>query len=112
MSNEINEILPRLYLSGDSAATNESTLTDRGITHILNLTMNVPNKFSPELSYKQVSIVDGPGADTDEIQTHFKETFDFIESALKQNAQNSVLVHCNAGISRSPSFVIAYLLQK
>jgi protein-tyrosine phosphatase len=45
------------------------------------------------------------------IRQFFDESFDFIEETLKDD-KNGLLVHCNAGVSRSTSFVIAYLLQK
>jgi hypothetical protein len=38
------------------------------------------------------------------------ESFEFIETALSQNKQ--VLIHCDAGVSRSASVVIAYLMRK
>lgn len=50
--------------------------------------------------------------ETQNISQYFAESFEFIENALAQNEHNRVLVHCNAGISRSASFIIAYLLQK
>jgi protein-tyrosine phosphatase len=44
-----------------------------------------------------------------EIYKHFNQTFDFIEQARKES---NVLVHCMAGVSRSVTIVVAYLLKK
>lgn len=103
----IDEIIPRLFLSGDDSATHKTTLESKKITHILNLTSNVPNMFEDEIIYKKILMYDLPSQD---ISAYFKESYEFISEALK-NENNFVLVHCNAGISRSASFVIAYLMQ-
>lgn len=105
---QMNEIIPRLYLSGDMMARNRELLRQKNITHILNLTTTIPNKFEPELKYLKITIFD---FESQNISQFFNETFEFIDNALLDQA-NAVLVHCNAGISRSASFVIAYLLQK
>lgn len=42
--------------------------------------------------------------------THFDECIDFIQSAIDNN--NSILVHCYFGVSRSASIVIAYIMKK
>jgi protein-tyrosine phosphatase len=68
----------------------------------------VPNKFQPNIVYKKINLFDDENED---IEKYFNQSFEFIENALK-NKKNSVLVHCNAGVSRSSAFVIAYLLQK
>lgn len=41
------------------------------------------------------------------------ELFDEISNLIEQGRQNGgVLVHCYAGVSRSSTFVIAYIMQK
>lgn len=105
---KMNQIVPRLFLSDDVIARNKTVLDKHNITHILNLTTNIPNKFEPDITYLKLIIFD---FETQNISQYFSESFEFIENALKEE-RNCVLVHCNAGISRSSSFVIAYLLQK
>lgn len=104
----IDEIIPRLFLSGDDAATNLDILKSKNITHILNLTSNVPNRYEPMFKYKKISIYDLPSQD---IINYFNEAFEFIDKAL-ENDSHYLLVHCNAGISRSCSFVIGYIMYK
>lgn len=89
----IDEIVPRLYLSGDDVATNRELLRANLITHVLNLTSNITNAFEDEIVYKKILIYDLP---TQPIGQFFQEAFEFIEKAL-ENHENSVLVHCNAG---------------
>lgn len=104
----INEIIPRLFLSGDDVALNFDLLKAKNITHILNLTSNIANKYEPILKYKKIHMYDIP---SENILKYFKEAFEFIDNGL-ENINQSVLVHCNAGVSRSSSFVIGYLMHK
>lgn len=46
----------------------------------------------------------------EDIQSHFKPTYEFIDKALSNSGK--VLVHCSAGISRSTSIICAYLIKK
>ena len=108
LESSINQILPRLYLGDDFIARNLNFLREKKITHILNLTINIPNKFEPEIVYLKLTIFD---YESQNISQFFDEAIEFISEALK-NEKNSVLVHCNAGVSRSTSFVIAYLMKK
>lgn len=96
-------------MSGDDPAQNRNILKENNITHILNVTTNVENKFESELVYKNIKIYDLPSTD---LKSHFSDSFEFIDNAIKNSVNNNVLVHCNVGVSRSASLVIAFLLQK
>lgn len=104
----MNQIIPRLFLSGQDVTNNKKLLDENKITHVLNLATNIENSFENEITYKTLKIQDSI---TQDILKHLAECIEFIDTALK-NEKNSVLVHCNAGVSRSASIVIAYLMFK
>lgn len=97
-----------LYLGSQDAVTME-TINQLHLTHILSigiecplpeLTENLTNLFVPCLDLPETSLIkDGI----------LLQAFDFIEEARLNNG--CVLVHCNAGVSRSASIVLAYLMQ-
>ncbi len=47
---------------------------------------------------------------TYDMSQHFDETFKFIDSQRLQG--RNVLVHCHAGVSRSATIIVAYLIKK
>ncbi|KAJ3376843.1 hypothetical protein HDU80_003722, partial [Chytriomyces hyalinus] len=100
------EILPgQLFLSSIVPASDLAQLQQLKITHILNVTgmhhadgerMRHPNRFPADFTYHNIVIADE--MDTRIIE-QFDEALEFISSALQQGGR--VLVHCEAGISRS-----------
>jgi hypothetical protein len=88
MDSNVALILPRLFLGDDHIARNLSALRERKITHILNLTTNIPNKFEPEIAYLKLTIFD---FESQNIAQYFEEANEFIHEALK-NEKNAVLV--------------------
>eukprot|EP01083_Nonionella_stella_P229750 812827_1 len=89
-------------------ATDGDTLKALGITHIVNVTSNVKNLFEADgIEYLQCVIEDSPKAN---INQFFEETIQFINGALADANHHKVFVHCQAGISRSASIVIAYIM--
>ena len=76
------------------------------MTHILDATSMSLEYFPGRFIYKHVAILDLPQAD---IISRLDDCFSFIDEAVKNNGK--VLVHCMAGISRSSSIVIGYLMK-
>lgn len=103
-----SEILPRfLYLGGYIDDKDVALLDHLGITHIVDATgaQMSKNICGDRISYLPINIWDVESAD---ISQHFEVTNQFISTASKQEGR--VLVHCRAGVSRSTSLVLAYLL--
>ncbi|XP_036389508.1 dual specificity protein phosphatase 7-like [Megalops cyprinoides] len=103
------QILPYLYLGCAKDSTNLAVLGQHNIRYILNVTPNLPNVFEHdgEFKYKQIPISDHWSQN---LSQFFPEAISFIDEA--RSKQCGVLVHCLAGISRSVTVTVAYLMQK
>uniref|UniRef100_A0A8C1NS13 protein-serine/threonine phosphatase n=1 Tax=Cyprinus carpio TaxID=7962 RepID=A0A8C1NS13_CYPCA len=94
-------------LSSQDAAHDIDTLKKLKVTHVLNVAYGVENVFPDLFTYKTVTVLDLPETD---ITSYFPECFQFINEASQQGGV--VLVHCNAGVSRSASVVIGFLMSQ
>ncbi|XP_036618295.1 dual specificity protein phosphatase 4 [Trichosurus vulpecula] len=101
------EILPFLYLGSAQHAARRDTLDALGITALLNVSLDCPNHFEDHYQYKCIPVEDNHKAD---IGSWFMDAIEFIDSV--QARQGRVLVHCQAGISRSATICLAYLMMK
>ena len=96
-----------LYHGNIDHASNMDLLTKLGIRHIVN-TCNEPleEKITKNFNVLWVNIEDDDCAN---INQHFQQTNDFLFSCKEK--KEKVLVHCQMGISRSSSIVLAYLMK-
>lgn len=101
------EVLPYLYLGNAKNSADLSQLKKNGIHYILNVTPNVPNMFEDNRDFKYLQI---PISDhwSQNLSSFFPDAIAFIDEA-RSNKQG-VLVHCLAGISRSVTVTVAYLM--
>lgn len=103
---EMSEILPFLYLGGSAAANSQDFFNTTGVKWVLNVAKEQPR--SPfAAKYKKISLNDSLN---ENISNHFAEACEFIDEARKANEK--VLVHCAAGISRSATIVASYLMNR
>ena len=100
------EIIPHLFLGSIGSASNLKELQKCKITHIVCCGENIKNFFSDKFKYFNIPILD---SDKEDIKKYFESSYKYIDEAI-QNKGN-VLVHCHAGVSRSSSFVIAYIMK-
>ncbi|XP_063978094.1 serine/threonine/tyrosine-interacting protein-like isoform X2 [Diachasmimorpha longicaudata] len=113
MRRSMQEVIPGLYLGPYSSASRSKLLELRelGITHIICVRQDIeahfikPN-FPDQFKYLVLNIAD---VATENIIQHFPTVKKFIDEGL--NSQGHVLVHGNAGISRSAALVLAYVMQ-
>jgi len=107
-----SEIIPdQLYLGNIHHALNYDTLSSLKITHVVNCTQSIENKFeSKGVGYCRVPVNDKT---SESILHYFVKAIRFIESVRNENFgknNNRILIHCHAGISRSSTITIAYLM--
>lgn len=101
------QILPHLYLGSEKDSSDLDILKKYGISYILNVTHDKPNSFEhlPGFKYKKLPVEDNWRANLSDM---FPEAFEFIDEGITQN--RGVLIHCLAGVSRSVTVTIAYLI--
>ncbi|KAH9507363.1 dual specificity phosphatase 12 [Bulinus truncatus] len=103
-----DQIMEGLYLGGVMAALNERDLQAKFITHILSVDEKpLPEILTSKYTYKHVFALDL--YDFDLLQL-IPECLSFIDQA--REGGGAVLVHCQAGISRSSTVVASYIMQK
>lgn len=102
---KISEIINnQLYLSGIFPATSEQMLKSYRIDAIIRLGhFDIPS-LRPGLT------IDIEDEENVAIEKYFDICINFIDSEIKKGKK--VLVHCMAGISRSVTIIIAYLMIK
>ncbi|XP_064545904.1 dual specificity protein phosphatase Mpk3 [Drosophila montana] len=101
------EIIPGLFLGNASHSCDSNALQKYNIKYVLNVTPDLPNEFEESgiIKYLQIPITDHYSQD---LAMHFPAAIHFIEEA--RSANSAVLVHCLAGVSRSVTVTLAYLM--
>jgi len=98
-------IADHLYLGSAAHASQLELLERLGITALLNVSPNCPNYWPDKFEYQTIPVEDNSTAD---IKAHFKAAIEFINEVKNKNGK--ILVHCKAGVSRSATMCLAYLI--
>ena len=99
------EMLPWLCVGRAEIAADLAYLQRNQISHILNVSTEVPNYHEKSFVYCNIRIMDD---EKEDIYPHLQTGIDFIKSC--QNCRGRVFIHCTAGVSRAPVFAIAYII--
>ncbi|XP_062918255.1 dual specificity protein phosphatase 8 isoform X1 [Mobula hypostoma] len=100
-------ILPHLYLGSQKDVLNKDLMVQNGITYVLNASNSCPKPdFISESHFMRIPVNDNY---CEKLLPWLDESVDFIDKAKVSNCR--VLVHCLAGISRSATVAIAYIMK-
>lgn len=121
MEPQIQEVYPRLFIGNYKGIMDSNLLKSKSISHIINLAAADTELGAPPLDfnifkdlnieYYPVIMSDFQDVDDNGQQVKlFKEVAAKIEEFFKSSESANVVVNCFAGLSRSSSCVMAYLI--
>ncbi len=108
-SSSASLVFPALYLGPCSAASSKAFLFANAVTHVLSVGATPANPVEG-IVYQRISISDSPASSIAKVCDTACEIIDDALSSHK--GKGRILVHCSAGISRSPMVVTAYLMRR
>lgn len=102
---QLSEINDHLYLSG-AAPIRPDRIRQRKISCIINVTVDEPSLYLPGIDYLKIRVDDSPFA-------HLDSYFDLVADRIKatKDRGGKTLLHCVAGVSRSASLALVYLMK-
>ncbi|KAK9736181.1 Dual specificity phosphatase, catalytic domain [Popillia japonica] len=104
MGNGMNKVLPGLYVGNYRDSKDSAQLAKYNITHILSI-HDAAKKLHVDKHYLCVLASDSPDQD---LTQYFSLCNDFIHAARLRDG--NVLIHCLAGMSRSVTVAVAYIM--
>lgn len=102
----ITKINHQLYLGQGRATAYADGLSKMGITHIVSVG-RTPHQAVISGPFTRLEISNLLDRDHENLSIHFPTIFEFIRNAFKN--QGRVLIHCEMGVSRAPTVMIAFL---
>lgn len=107
-SNNADQILPNVWLGNLRAAQDETFLKNAGIQVVFNATKDAP--FHPSIRRRYRVPVDDNLQDA-EIRNMELWSYEIVYKMLKEYKEGRpILVHCHAGMQRSPAIVAMFLM--
>jgi len=103
MGNSLDKVLPDVYI-GSMAGADKECIDSHKITHVVSVCEKHKYIFDG-VSYLLIEVDD---VERSALSIHFDKALAFIHGARKDGG--IVLIHCMAGISRSSTVTLAYLM--
>lgn len=105
-----NKILNNVYLSNYEDSINNQYINDNNIKVIINCSKNLPFINNNNIIKIRISINDDLSKQSNiDLFKYLNHITTIMNKYTKQNY--NILVHCYAGIQRSPSIIAAYLIR-
>ena len=102
-----NEIIDNIYVGNYRFALDAELLIKEGITYILNCANGLKNFYENDNIFKYLyfPLYD---SESQKLDKYLEETNKFIKEGSENG--NKILIHCGAGVSRSPTLCLMYMI--
>lgn len=100
----MNKVLPGVYIGNFRDSKDPEQLQANNITHIISI-HDTARKLHEDKEYLCIQASDTPGQN---LSQFFSQSNDFIHHARMEGG--NVLIHCLAGVSRSVTIAVAYVM--
>ncbi len=103
----MSKILQHLYLGSMIEAYDINWLNRNNIKNIVNCSIETPSYYGNRFNYLNLKLYDHP---SQSIRHVLDLTYNFIDRSIEKG--ENVFVHCVAGISRSTTIILNYIMRK
>jgi protein-tyrosine phosphatase len=105
----MSEIIPRVYVGNVDYAKNLKWLKDHNINFIINCAKELPNYHEGKgITYFHLLLHD---SENESLGPYLLPSYNFIVNALNSSRKNNILINCFAGMSRSTSITMFFLMR-
>lgn len=106
LNTNLHKVDDFIYIGNRAASESPQVLKKEGIVKTLQLLdFYIPNEIEDNIEIHFIKLED---SETEDLIKILPDALRYIQIAV--NRQEKILIHCNAGVSRSGSVLIAYLM--